>query len=522
MPEEPAPRDAIMSAGLRNAGGPEVARANAPSSGRIEETSVPQLLAQAWAERRSACLRLAIGKRKRSIQIKEGAPIAVETGLAEDRFAQKLEDAGKISALDRSKVETLAAEKSCAQASIVLALKLLDAKGIYHALRDQTRSQIGEVLEWRDGEYTWDELPGEFSSSAKPFDTLALLQKELPKRWGTDRLFAALMPDSEMKGTVAPRFHMILEKLADAGPMARQVIDRIDGKMSVGRLLGECAGDPLAAATLWILVRSALLSPQEEDSAAAEGRLEFEVIVEAPDPGRAARRRSHSAEAAQAARDLEADQKVNLQADSKAAALRAEIESLLPQLADVTPYEALGLAEDASSIQIKKAYFQAAKKYHPDALARLGLDDAKDSAALVFGRISEAFETLSDADKRKAYDRGDAQPAEIDTARLTQAETSFRKGEILLRMGNFVGALEYLEPAVELWPDEPAYQQALGWALFKQPKSDPDRAQIHLMTALEQQPDDPSTLLRLGQIARSLGNEAAAKDYAERARALAV
>ena len=504
---------------------------SAPDSGLIEAYSVPHLLAEAWSSKRTGALHLVIGKRSRTVLIQDGAPVAVETGLSEDRFAQRLEDAGKISGPDRARVETMASDKDCAQASVVLALKLLGAKEIYQALRDQTRNQIGEALEWRTGSFEWQPLSGDLPSSAKPFDTLALLQQELPKRWGTDRLFEGLMGESEQVGTIAPRFHLVLEKLAAAGPTAAQVLGRIDGQVSVGRLLGECAGDALAAATLWLLLRTGLLRPVEEDEASMTTGFDIEVEVaedrtasaatstcdSQPTSDRGAATASTASTAAPEA-DAQTSDTARNKDNDKAEALRNEIDSLLPVLENVTHYEALGLGEDASATQIKKAYFQAAKKYHPDALARVGLDDVKSAAAQVFGRISEAFETLSDEDKRKAYDSGDAEPAEIDTARLTQAETSFRKGEILLRMGNFAGALEYLEPAVELWPDEPAYQQALGWALFKQPQSDPDRAQIHLMTALEQNPDDASTLLRLGQIARALGNDEAAADYAARAR----
>ena len=172
-----------------------------------------------------------------------------------------------------------------------------------------------------------------------------------------------------------------------------------------------------------------------------------------------------------------------VQATAKAQALRVEIADLKDQLADLDYYEALGLTTDASSGEIKRAYFKSAKKFHPDTLARLGLNDLRDEAAGVFARITEAFGTLSDKGKRALYDAGGRGEPEIDTAKLAQAEKSFRKGEILLRMGNFQGALEYLESAVDLWPDEPAYQSGLGWALYKQPKPDTARAREHLETA---------------------------------------
>jgi DnaJ-class molecular chaperone len=200
--------------------------------------------------------------------------------------------------------------------------------------------------------------------------------------------------------------------------------------------------------------------------------------------------------------------------------MRAEIEALLGQLTDLDHYSALRLETGTSAAEIKKAYFKAAKKYHPDALARLGLDDLRDDAARVFARISEAFETLSDADRRAAYDSGAGEAAEIDTASLAQAERSYRKGEILVRMGNFAAALEYFESAVDLWADEPAYQAGLGWALYKQPKPEPERARQHLEIARRQAPEDAQVLFWLGVVLRDLGEKKEGDQLLARARAL--
>eukprot|EP00753_Platysulcus_tardus_P013812 PLAT3867.3.p1 GENE.PLAT3867.3~~PLAT3867.3.p1 ORF type:complete len:463 (+),score=199.17 PLAT3867.3:30-1391(+) len=66
-------------------------------------------------------------------------------------------------------------------------------------------------------------------------------------------------------------------------------------------------------------------------------------------------------------------------------------------------YEVLGVPRDADKKDIKKAYYRLAKKLHPDA----NKDD--DKAADKFAEVTEAYEVLSDADKRAAYDRyGDA------------------------------------------------------------------------------------------------------------------
>ncbi len=62
-------------------------------------------------------------------------------------------------------------------------------------------------------------------------------------------------------------------------------------------------------------------------------------------------------------------------------------------------YEILGVDKNASDQEIKKAYRKLAKKYHPDA----NLDN-KEEAEKKFKDIGEAYEVLSDPQKRKSYD----------------------------------------------------------------------------------------------------------------------
>ena len=62
-------------------------------------------------------------------------------------------------------------------------------------------------------------------------------------------------------------------------------------------------------------------------------------------------------------------------------------------------YEVLGLSKGASDDDIKKAYRKLAKKYHPD----LHPDDK--NAEAKFKEISEAYDVLSDKDKRTKYDQ---------------------------------------------------------------------------------------------------------------------
>lgn len=61
-------------------------------------------------------------------------------------------------------------------------------------------------------------------------------------------------------------------------------------------------------------------------------------------------------------------------------------------------YKTLGISQDASADEIKKAYRRLARRYHPD------VSEEPDAEAQ-FKRISEAYEVLKDPEKRRLYDQ---------------------------------------------------------------------------------------------------------------------
>ncbi len=86
------------------------------------------------------------------------------------------------------------------------------------------------------------------------------------------------------------------------------------------------------------------------------------------------------------------------------------------------PYETLGVKPSASDAEIKKAYRQLAKKFHPD----LNPNDAANEAK--FKAISAAYTFISDPERRRQFDAGEIDASGAETPDRTFYRNANRDG----------------------------------------------------------------------------------------------
>ena len=157
------------------------------------------------------------------------------------------------------------------------------------------------------------------------------------------------------------------------------------------------------------------------------------------------------------------------------------------------PYKVLGVSRDATDDEIKKAYRELAKKYHPDNYANNPLADL---VVEKMKEINEAYDTIqkeraagssyssgsygsgsygsgssgsyssSFANVRRLINEGEYSEAEIildsTSSSARNAEWYFLKGCILMQRGSFFDAQRMFETACYMDPGNAEYREAMS------------------------------------------------------------
>lgn len=496
-----------------------------PERGTLDEQSLPLVLLLLYRRRYSGVLRVVRDGVEKRVFLRDGVPVMAESNLPSETLGIQLMDAGRITRDDYARVVEAVRTRKCKEGAALLGLQLVAPKELYEALKQQVRRRLVDCLGWARGEFALEagEAKGE-DANAFRCDPVALVQEAVAIHWSPSALRAHFADRRERFAATTPRTEALLNRLY-RDPDVDRFVATLGGADSFGAWL-DAATAPTALAAAWVLDTLGALSfadeaPREDaDASEASHGPDIEVFVR--DAASAAEAKPAPAAAARpAAKPPKPTAAATAAADAKLEALRTELLALRADLDGRDHYKLLGVGQHADAAAVRRAYVDLAKRFHPDAITRVGLTDLRDVAEVVFARIAEAHEVLADPDRRRDYDRGDQNGAEdMDVARVVQAEALFRKAEILLRAGNFAGALEFLKPAVGIWPEECAYQSALGWALYKKAPPDAKTAREHLEKAIALDNGDAVAHFRLGVVLRALGEKEAGEAALARAKQL--
>jgi len=124
-------------------------------------------------------------------------------------------------------------------------------------------------------------------------------------------------------------------------------------------------------------------------------------------------------------------------------------------------FEVLGLPRKAKGNDVKRAYYELSKTYHPDRLPQDANKTLFDLTKAVFAKITSAYNRLSDDEKRANY----LKELEVGQAeKILQAESIIEEGKNLLKSGNSLKALERFKQAAAIRPPNSELNLHMIWA----------------------------------------------------------
>ena len=185
-----------------------------------------------------------------------------------------------------------------------------------------------------------------------------------------------------------------------------------------------------------------------------------------------------------------------------------------------TYYEILDVLPEAQTADIKSAYFQLAKRFHPDLFYRRVEDELHRRVQNAFTVLAHAYETLRNTESREVYDfklrkeladlskraktNSDAAPQTPVQKLEDQAAESFEQGFSLLMDEEFEDAIPFLARAVHHAGGNARYRAYYGKALSMN-KETYRQAEGELQAALRIEPDNLDYRLMVADLFVKIG-----------------
>lgn len=412
----------------------------------------------------------------KNVHIRNGSIIFAESNQDEDRLGDILLQSGKITRDQYAEVSRLKEQTGKRYAVILTGAGFLQPAELVTAVELQAKQIIESIFSLKDADFEFRETP----FSLKDAPALRLPVADLifgeTKRNADIGLLEKHLMNHIMDFSTNP---LNLFQRVDLDPADRTVVSLVDGKTrmeDIVRLSSEPRAETLK--TIYALLKVRILVTKQEDES-PHGISIADVFDRTQDPPQEFIEKIH--------------------------AMHAQYSSL-------GYYGVLGLKKDASDDEIKKAFYQAAKEYHPDRNFSLP-EDMKKKLLEVFTYITNAYITLRDPEKRKEHDDG-IPPLHSETRTVQNreiAQSKFFEGKILFRKKKFGEAAGLFASAVYFDRSVAVYHYYHGCSLEK--AGNLKEAVTALNKALELKPSDPDIMAELGHVYLKLGFKLRAKGY---------
>lgn len=413
------------------------------------------------------------GKRKKVVVLEAGQPLAVRSNLARESLGRRLLDAGRIDELTYNESVRRSKVTGKRQGELLVQMGAITEGALREVLADQSADKLTEIFSWTEGR-TWTQAGVRAVSLSSE---LVGWTSRLTILRGVHRVSASIIAKrlEPYQGCEVSRESLSLEDDENADAV-KLLFDALGEPRPLGALIKD------HASTLYGLWLIGALAVHVDDSATPRTL---------PGVGSAA----------------------------AALALEGRLREALHKQKGQNHFEVLGVAEDASPDDVRKAFMALAKTFHPDKVGRRS-PELVEIAGKVFARISEAHDALASPEKRQLYlaqlkRSRTAQADRQEVSRILTAEQQFQRAEEAMRRRDWNASLEALKWALELDSNEGEFYALRGWVLFLQQQDqggrNPEPALEQIKKAIALSPQSPAAYYYLALIRKACGDQAEAE-----------
>ncbi|MEW6128206.1 MAG: DUF4388 domain-containing protein [Acidobacteriota bacterium] len=331
--------------------------------GQLSQKPITKVIRQLSERKANGLLRVTRNKTIKAIFFEGGNPIFAISNVAQEQIEYKLlqENLVKSDDLEHARAEI---DKPNQLSAKLIEKGVITTEVLHRAIRELIKSIILSLFDWEQGDFVFD---GKMRAAHEVKLEITAMEILLEGA----RLAATSQKNSKVSlppDTIVGRA-VVTQALLDSGkllPVESYVFSRIDSPISISEV-GALSGlpDSEAQKAVSVLVAGGFLKLLNDDS-------DDEALV--------------------------------TEADLNLDRLKDEVERRTFFYTNADFYEILEITRQSTSAEIKAAYYNLAKKFHPDRYRNLQNTELRNKIESMFASITQAYETLSENGPRAAYD----------------------------------------------------------------------------------------------------------------------
>lgn len=444
-----------------------------PNNGALKEFLVPELILGISSKESTGILKLTHKSVKKKVYFQKGKPVFVDSSLPSETLGQFLTRRGLLPLQNLAKWLPLIEGSDSMVATNLVREKFMDEETIIDALVEHQEERLTNTFPWFEGSF-------EFTYDTDWPKTIMILPLQSHRivfsgivHWYDSTLVSSWMGLNELstlRRERSPSSDHVLSHLA------YQILFELWAPQTL-KALGKSTGIPMK--TLLPAAYALIISKWAS--------LEFLL-------------------------QKEKTKKPTVKPEKKPPKKKQEtptnwkllIEEDFSRLGNLDYYELLGIDENASEVEITKAYLDRTARYSKESVTMEHFQDKEllQKISQILAWIRTAYDTLLDPTIRDAYKKEKTErKAQKIKADIMETDQVVLRAMSEMHEGNPKKAIEILEDRAKLKPFHPTVAGWYGWALFNEHREKNLNDALSLISkAIEQDPSDPHLYYFLGEI----------------------